>query len=135
MGTSNSKYDGNVETYSLVWLDASVHTSPENLAYQEKLRASINQLDPFDNKEECLKYIQSLSPDNRIIFICSGKFGHIVVPQIHRLRQVSSIYVFCRNKRLNEQWAQNYDKASYIDGSSFERILFFSMILGLRCFY
>ena len=115
MGPALSRSDSieaSFGTYSLVWLDATVNSSKENVDYQERLRAFINQLYPFDNENECLKHIQSLSPSDRVVFICSGRLGQNFVPKIHNSRQIHSIYVFCKNREANEKWSQPFAKAS-----------------------
>ncbi|CAF1118927.1 unnamed protein product [Rotaria sordida] len=46
--------------------------------------------------------------------IVSGRLGREIVPSIHKLRQVISIYVYCMDKRSNEQWAGNFEKVKAI---------------------
>ncbi len=115
MGASvfkTTQKDENLETYCLVWVDASVNSSPENLQAQQQLRISINHLLTFEDDHQCLQYIHSVSKDDRIVLIVSGKLGRIIVPQITQLRQIISIYVYCMDKKANEQWAQHYPKVS-----------------------
>jgi hypothetical protein len=71
----------NLETYCLIWLDTSVNELPENIRAQKELRKSINHLITFENDQQCLEYIESLSKDDRIILIVNGRFGHIIVPK------------------------------------------------------
>jgi len=101
--------DKNFETYLLVWLDASIN-SEENLAAQEKLRLSINYLQSFDQLCECEIYIQSVPSEDRIVLIVSGDFGRQLIPKIHDLQQVFSIYIYCGNKEFHQQWSEQYDK-------------------------
>lgn len=108
--TRPSPDDTNVETFSLIWLDATVNTSPENIKSQSILRESINQLKTFDNGDECIKYIEYLSANDRIILISSGSLGRSIVPRIHELRQIFSIYIYCMNKEANEQWTKKFIK-------------------------
>jgi hypothetical protein len=107
------KKGNNVETYFLLWLDASIN-SQENLDAQEKFRSSINYLQTFDKVEECEKCIRSVSSEDRIVFIVSGDFGQYLIPQIHHLRQVSSIYIYCANKDFHQQWTQQYYKVNLV---------------------
>ncbi|CAF4118880.1 unnamed protein product [Adineta steineri] len=100
----------NLETYYLIWLDSSVNKSQENIQAQQILRTSINHLLTFENDELCLQYIDNLSYDDRVILIVSGQLGQTLVPQVSPLRQIISIYVYCRNKEINEQWASYYPK-------------------------
>ena len=109
----NSKpTDNNLETFSLIWLDASVNNSQENLDAQQRLRSSINHLKTFEHQDDCEQYIRSVSPLDRVVLIVSGRFDPQIVPRIHQLRQVSSIYVYCMDKERNEQWAQHFTKVS-----------------------
>jgi hypothetical protein len=103
----------NFETYSLLWLDGSIN-SPENLNAQEQLRLSINYLQTFDKFDDCEKYIRSVSIHDRIVLIVSGQFGQHLVPKIHRLHQVFSIYIYCANKQFHQQWSQQYTKVIFI---------------------
>jgi hypothetical protein len=41
--------DDNLETFSLLWLDAQVNTTKDNRQAQEKLRQIINHLKTFDD--------------------------------------------------------------------------------------
>ncbi|CAF5027873.1 unnamed protein product, partial [Rotaria magnacalcarata] len=82
----------NLETFYLLWLDASVNKTEENVEAQQYLRTSINYLETFENDKQSECYIQSLSSDDRVVLIVSGQLGQIIVPHIHSLRQLSSIY-------------------------------------------
>jgi hypothetical protein len=107
------KPDKNFETYFLIWLDASIN-SEENRDAQEKFRSSIHYLQTFDKLDECEKYIRSVSSEDRIVFIVSGHFGQYLIPQIHHLRQLSSIYIYCANKDFHQQWSQQYYKVNLV---------------------
>jgi hypothetical protein len=105
-----SASDDNLETFSLLWLDASVNTTEDNLRAQDKLRTTINQLKIFENSGECEQYIKSVSVEDRIVLIVSGQLGREIVPRIHPLEQLLSIYVYCQDQKLNEQWSSQYSK-------------------------
>jgi len=100
----------NLETFSIFWLDAQVNTTEDNRNTQLKLREIINHLKTFDDQGECHQRILSLSPQDRLVLIVSGRCGRQLVPQIHHLRQVSSIYIYCMDKKANEQWAKDFIK-------------------------
>jgi hypothetical protein len=102
----------NRETYSLIWLDASVNCSQENIQAQKQLRASINHLLTFEDNDRCLEYIRSVSENDRIVLIVSGRLGRNIVSKIAHFRQIISIYVYCMDKPANEEWAQHFPKVS-----------------------
>jgi response regulator RpfG family c-di-GMP phosphodiesterase len=109
MTTAVSQGKKNLETFSLLWLDAIVNDSVENIETQQRLRTLINHLKTFQHGDECIQYIQSL-PKDRFVLIVSGRLGQEVVPHIHNLRQVYSIYVYCLDKERNERWAKRFPK-------------------------
>ncbi|CAF3309085.1 unnamed protein product [Rotaria socialis] len=108
--TSSNMHDENLETFYLLWLDAEVNISEENRIAQQQLRSTINHVTTFEDGNLCQQYIQSISIYDRIILIVSGRLGQEVVPRIHDLRQLSSIYVYCIDKQKNEEWAKNFTK-------------------------
>jgi hypothetical protein len=112
--------NNNLETFSLLWLDAQVETSDENRQAQKQLRNIINHLKTFDNENDCQQYILSIPLQDRVVVIVSGRLGRTIVPHIHHRRQIISIYVYCMDKQANEQWSKNFTK-----------VLFFSSIFEL----
>ena len=104
----------NLETYSLLWLDSSPSSSQESIAAEQHLRTVINYLKIFKQSHECEEYIHSLAKTDRVILIVSGRLGQEIVPRIHECRQVTSIYVYCMNKKKNEQWVKPFKKVKRI---------------------
>jgi hypothetical protein len=102
--------DENLETFTLLWLDASINTDDQNRQAQDELRATFNQLQKFDNRDQCEQYIKSMSAEDRIVLIVSGRFGREIVPRIYKLEQLLSVYVYCHDVKSNEQWALQYPK-------------------------
>ena len=95
---NSASADNNLETFSLAWLDAQVDSTEENKQTQQQLRQIINHLKTFHDQQQCHDYITSLSSQDRLVLIVSGQYGQKLVPQIHSLRQVSAIYIYCANK-------------------------------------
>jgi len=100
----------NLETFSIFWLDEQVNKTEENRNTQLILREIINHLKTFDDQDECHQRILSLSTQDRLILIVSGRCSRQLVPPIHHLRQVSSIYIYCMDKKANELWAKDFIK-------------------------
>jgi hypothetical protein len=42
--------------------------------------------------------------------IISGSFGQQIVPHVHKMSQVDSIFIFCSNKKYHEQWTKDWAK-------------------------
>ncbi len=94
----------------LIWSDPSVNNSSENKSIQEKLREIfLNNFKSFESGDQCENFINQ-NQNQRLMLIVSGQIGRDLVPKIHTLSQVISIYVYCMDKKANEKWAKNYDK-------------------------
>jgi hypothetical protein len=63
----------------------------------------------FTDADKCVQQLKK-SSDKNIFMIVSGAFGQNIVPIIHEMPQIESIFVFCGNKAFHEQWAKNWSK-------------------------
>jgi hypothetical protein len=48
----------------------------------------------FNNVKQCQQHIEQRSKKDRLILIVSDQLGHEIIPSIHNIRQVMSIYVW-----------------------------------------
>ncbi|CAF2895311.1 unnamed protein product [Rotaria sp. Silwood2] len=105
--------DKNLEIFCLIWLDENVNVevTPDT---EKKLRSIINHLRKFQDVKQCQQYIEQRSKNDRLILIISGQLGREIVPSIHSLRQVISIYVYCMDKKSNEQWPCKFPKVKNV---------------------
>jgi hypothetical protein len=110
----------NLESFICLWLDKTVNTSEDNIETQKDLRQIINHLRTFDNSDQCEQYIRQIT-EEKVILIVSGGLGRQIVPRLHSLPQFSACYVFCQDKKANEEWASKYHKVK----SSIIQILIF----------
>jgi hypothetical protein len=105
--------DKELELFCLIWLDANANAMDARNT-EQKLRSIINHLKKFRNVEQCQEYIEQRSQKDRLVLIVSGQLGREIVPSIHKFRQVISIYVYCMDKKRNEQWACKFKKVKFI---------------------
>ncbi|CAF4575409.1 unnamed protein product, partial [Rotaria magnacalcarata] len=66
--------EDNLDTFSLIWLDAEV-SSEKNLNIQQQLRVTINHLKTFEDRDECLQYVQQTPKYNRLALIVNDQWG------------------------------------------------------------
>ena len=98
-----------VETFVLMWVDASVNSSDgDNLRARETLAKIYSQFNTFESVDQCEIALRQLPPTNRAILIVSGRFGEALLPRIHELQQVSTIYVFCFDREKYVKWAEQF---------------------------
>ena len=96
--------------FSLCWLDSEINATDDNRKTEARLRSIFDQLKTFSDVDQCEKFIESYSEKYPINLIVSGKLGRAIVPKIHQLQQISSIYVYCLDKEINEEWAYVFEK-------------------------
>jgi hypothetical protein len=101
--------NNNAENFVLIWLDAGVDNH-ENLDAQKKLANIHRNFKMFKSVADGEKTIQQLTVSDRVILIVSGGFGMEIVPRIHQLEQVLTIYIFCMEREKHVEWAKNFNK-------------------------
>ncbi len=106
---SHQSMASNLESFTCLWLDHTVNSAEDNIKTQKELRQIINDLRTFDNSDQCEKYIRQIT-EQKVVLIVSGALGQQLVPRLHDLPQFSACYVFCQNKKANEEWAKKYPK-------------------------
>lgn len=105
------------EIFSLVWLDDFAETVIKDPRQTEqKLRSIIKDLRKFQDVEQCRKYIRDKSTDDRLVLVVNGSLGQKMIPSIHALRQVMSIYVYCKCKENNKLWTSAFNKVRALVG-------------------
>ncbi|CAF3762472.1 unnamed protein product [Rotaria sp. Silwood1] len=77
---------------------------------EQKLASLVKHFEKFQDRAQCQKYIEERSKKDRLVIIVGGQLGKELVPSVHNLRQVMSIYVYCMDKQRNEQWACKFAK-------------------------
>lgn len=110
MTTSVFLQDNNLEGFYLVWLDTFINKSKEIFDAQEQIQLIINHIKTFENIKDCEEYFYNISSNDRICFIVSDDLGQQIIPNIHHYRQIFSIYFYCLNKNMNEEWTKTFPK-------------------------
>ncbi|CAF1303153.1 unnamed protein product [Adineta steineri] len=108
----------NLESHQLILLSKSIDQTEQDeiLFTSNQLRQIVDYTKRMDNIEETLQFIEA-TKDTITFLICSGSLGQIIIPQIHTLKNIRSIYVYCRNQQYHKQWSIEYPKIKevYID--------------------
>lgn len=101
----------NVQNFVLVWLDTNIDkvndTDCRNTIQQ--LQKVVNTINTFTDANQCINFITNTT-DEHIFMIISGTLGEIIVPTIHNIFRIDSIYIFCRDELKHKQWAKNWFK-------------------------
>lgn len=94
----------------LIWLDGNIDPNDEDCQNTMKqLHHVMKIVNTFTDVEQCVQFLNKMKTDKTYLIV-SGAFGQQIVPRIHRMPQVESIFIFCGNKQYHEQWAKDWSK-------------------------
>lgn len=97
--------DNDFDSFRFIWLEKNANRLKTKFDIHKQFQ---DRLQTFEDEYQCEDYIQKLPSNNRIVLIINEQFGQKLIPRIHRLQQVSSIYVYSRNK----EWTKDYHKVN-----------------------
>lgn len=94
-----------MENFLLVYLDS---TAPDE-SLLIKFRGLVNYFKTFDDPDDCIAFINSISTEKVILFV-NDALGEPVVSRIQDLQQLFAIYVVCQTQEQADQWSENQPK-------------------------
>lgn len=97
---------------TILWLEQDINRE-DNRQAKQRLTALASNLIPFESQQECEEYLR-WTPHDRYMLIVTGRLGKELVPRIHNLPQLSSIYIFCGHKQVHELWAKEFAKVKQL---------------------
>ena len=98
-----------------IWCDDSVKTRNTTQATAKNIQNLLNgRFYTYADPDDCVHDITADGVTQRIYFIISNKLGANVVPLIHDLPQIETIYIFCRNQQIAESWSKPFSKVQKI---------------------
>jgi tetratricopeptide (TPR) repeat protein len=99
-----------VQNVLLIWLDKSIDINSSDCQNTiRQLRCIVNTINTFTDSDQCIQFLESTGEEN-ICMIISGALGQHIVPRIHGMSQVNSIFIFSDDKNPDEQWAKEWSK-------------------------
>ncbi|CAF4802947.1 unnamed protein product [Rotaria sp. Silwood1] len=99
-----------LQNFLLVWLDANIDESNENFKKPlQCLRRIVSTITTFTDVDECIDFLSGIQ-NEKVFMIVAGVLGRQIIPDIEACPQLESIYVFCDNQSINEQWTKTVPK-------------------------
>ncbi len=86
--------DENKEDLTLVWLDGNIDDSPASLHTQMRLRNVINYCQFYTDTQLGLDFMRTVN-NEKILLVVSEILAHSILPQIHSLRSIDSVFICC----------------------------------------
>ncbi|CAF0763082.1 unnamed protein product [Adineta steineri] len=94
----------------LIWLDNNINENDADCSNTIKqLKCVVNNVYTFTDGEECVEFIKTII-NKKVCMIVSGSLAKHIVPHVHDMSQVNTIFIFCNNQEWNKQWAKEWPK-------------------------
>ena len=95
----------------LLWVDKSIDL--ENAEHQQivsHFRSHVNDIALFTDVDACIEFLDGIH-EERIIIVTSGSLGQTeLVPRVHGMDIVDSIYIFCQDRKFHKTWIKSWSK-------------------------
>ncbi|CAF4221967.1 unnamed protein product, partial [Rotaria sordida] len=99
-----------LQNFCLIWLDTDFDESKENYKTSiQHLRHVVATITTFTDADQCVDFLSDIE-DEKVLMIVSNALGQHIVPEIQALPQLHSIYVFCDNQSIHQQWTKTIPK-------------------------
>jgi tetratricopeptide (TPR) repeat protein len=99
-----------VQNVLLIWLDTHIDNNSNDCRNtMTQLRQVVNEINTFTDGEACIQFINTIT-NSKACMIMSGSLGQHIVPRVHNMSQVDSIFIFCGNKQHHEEWTKKWSK-------------------------
>jgi len=99
-----------VQNVLLIWLNNNIDDNSANYRNTiNELRRTVNTINTFPDGDQCIQFLENMSNDKACMIIPSS-LGQQIVPRVHDMSQVDSIFIFSSKKKRPEQWAKDWSK-------------------------
>ncbi|CAF5118501.1 unnamed protein product, partial [Rotaria magnacalcarata] len=99
-----------VENYLLVWMDDNIDRNDDDRkSILVQLETVANDVYIFIQRDECIDFLTDIR-GIKMFLLLTGTMGQQIIPLIHDISSLDSVYIFCDNKQQHEIWAKNWTK-------------------------
>ena len=103
-----------LQDYRLVWVDGNFSESDADCQNTlQQLRTVVNDVQVFTESNACVDFVNDVI-EEKVFVIASGALGKDLVPQIHALPQVDTVYIFCGNRERHKPWTEEWSKVKEV---------------------
>ena len=99
-----------LQNYLLIWVDADFDpTDTDDQCALEQLRAVVHDVTVFAEPDGCIDFLRDISKET-VFVIIADPLSATLVPQIHGITHLDSIYLVCHDPSSYEQWTTAWPK-------------------------
>ncbi|CAM4818108.1 unnamed protein product [Rotaria magnacalcarata] len=105
-----SKQIGMLQNFLLVWLNAHIDDNNTDFTTSlTKVRSTMSTLIEFAEVDQCVDYLKS-NLEQTILLIVNGTFVEDIMPLIHDMSQLDTVFIFYREETQQKELANKWSK-------------------------
>ncbi|CAF3844684.1 unnamed protein product [Adineta steineri] len=94
----------------LIWLDNNIKDNNADCNdVIKQLKRVVNNINTFTDVEKCIEFIQTIT-NNKVCMIVSGSLAKHIVPHVHDISRVDTIFILCNNQECHKRWVKEWPK-------------------------
>ena len=99
-----------VQNVLLLWLDNNIDEDSADCRNTiTQLRRVVHIVNKYTDVDQCIEFLVSIE-NGKACMMMSGSLGQYVVPLVHDISQLDSIFILCGDRNFHEQWAKEWPK-------------------------
>ena len=99
-----------LQDYGLVWVDGNFDASDSNCQNAlQQLQAVANNVQVFTESNACVDFLRNIG-EEKVLVIASACVAEELVPKIHSMPQVDTIFIFCSDPEWHKPCTEGWDK-------------------------
>ena len=102
-----------LQNYLLVWVNDKFDASSSDCQHSlQQLRAVVNDVTAFTDVDACLRFLESVQHE-KVFVIVSDVLAPDLIPQIHSMVQVDTIYIWAGDQPPSKPWCDQWSKIKH----------------------
>ena len=102
-----------LQNYLLVWVNEKFDASSSDCQHSlQQLRAVVNDVTAFTDVDACLRFLESVQHE-KVFVIVSDVLAPDLIPQIHSMLQVDTIYIWAGDQPPSKPWCDQWSKIKH----------------------
>ncbi|CAF0903752.1 unnamed protein product [Adineta steineri] len=94
----------------LIWLNSNINECNADCNNTIKqLKHVVNNVNIFTDGKECAEFIKTIN-NNKVCMIVSDSLEKHIVPHVHDMSQVDTIFIYCNGQEWHKQWVKEWPK-------------------------
>ncbi|CAF3882578.1 unnamed protein product [Adineta steineri] len=98
------------QNYLLIWVDGNIDEGNKDCQDMlTQLQSVVNDVHTCTEPDQCIQLLNKIHKEQTFV-ITSGSLGQNLVPEIHDMPQLNSVYILCGNEPRHQEWTQSWIK-------------------------